>query len=73
MIGVGAWLEVDEQSIVAAVESSSFLYGPYLIIAAGCAVVLVSGIGMVGALCDKKVNRVLLIIVSTEIVRLFYI
>ena len=63
MIAVGSWLEVEERSIVAAIENRSFLYGPYLIIAAGCAVVVVSGIGIVGALCDKKVNRLLLTIV----------
>lgn len=61
MIGVGAWLEVREQIIVAAIDSDTFLVGPYLIIAAGCAVVLVAAIGMIGALCDKKINRFLLI------------
>ncbi len=64
MIAVGAWLEVQERSIVAAIESDTFLAGPYLIIAAGCAVVLVAVIGMIGALCDKKINRFLLIFVS---------
>lgn len=61
MIGVGAWLEVQERSIVAAVDSETFLAGPYLIIAAGCAVVLVAVIGLIGALCDKKINRFLLV------------
>ena len=64
LIGVGAWLEVQERTITAAIESETFLVGPYLIIAAGCAVVLVAAIGMVGALCDKKINRFLLIFVS---------
>lgn len=64
MIGVGAWLEVQERTITAAIESETFLAGPYLIIAAGCAVVLVAIIGMVGAMCDKKINRFLLYFVS---------
>lgn len=68
MIAIGAWLEVQERSIVAAVENDTFLVGPYLIIAAGCAVVLVAAIGMIGALCDKKINRFLLIFVS-ELIR----
>ena len=65
LIGVGAWLEVEEQTIVAAVEEERFLYGPYLIIAAGAAIVLVAVIGMVGALCSHAVNRFLLVVVSS--------
>lgn len=64
MIGVGVWLELQERTVVAAIQTSTFLIGPYLIIAAGCAVVLVAAIGIVGALCDKKINRFLLIFVS---------
>ena len=63
LIGVGAWLEVSEQSIVAAVESQTFLVGPYLIIVAGIAIVLVAFVGVVGACCDGKFNRVLLVVV----------
>ena len=64
MIGVGVWLELEERDFVAALETSTFLYGPYLIVAAGCAVVVVAVIGMVGAFCDHKVNRFLLYLVS---------
>lgn len=64
MIGVGVWLELQERTVVDAIQTSTFLIGPYLIIAAGCAVVLVAAIGIVGALCDKKINRFLLIFVS---------
>lgn len=64
MIGVGTWLELQERSLVDAIESETFLVGPYLIIAAGCAVVLVAVIGIIGALCDKKINRFLLGLVS---------
>ena len=64
MIGVGAWLQVQEQDIVPALDSEAFLSGPYLIIAVGCAILLVAVIGLIGALCDKKINRFLLIFVS---------
>ena len=64
MIAVGAWLEVQERTITAAIESEEFLAGPYLIIGAGCAIVLVAIIGIVGAMCDKKINRFLLYFVS---------
>ena len=63
LIGVGAWLEVSEQSIVAAVEQQAFLVGPYLIIVAGIAIVLVAFFGVIGASCDGKFNRVLLVVV----------
>jgi hypothetical protein len=65
MIGVGAWLQVQEQGVVPALDSADeFLTGPYLIIAVGCAVVVVAAVGLIGALCDKKINRFLLIFVS---------
>ena len=67
MIGVGAWLQVQEQGVVPALDNAdAFLTGPYLIIAVGCAVVVVAAIGLVGALCDKKINRFLLIFVSEQ-------
>ena len=64
LIGVGAWLQVEEEDVTAAVDSEDFLIGPYLIIAAGCCIVVVAIIGVLGALCDKKINRFLLIFVS---------
>lgn len=64
LIGVGAWLEVQEQTIVDVVNNQVFLVGPYLLIAAGCCIVIVALIGMFGAFCDSKVNRFLLVLVS---------
>lgn len=64
LIGVGAWLEVSERSLIAAIQQQTFLVGPYLIIAAGCVIVIISAIGMIGAFCDKKINRFLLVFVS---------
>jgi len=64
MVGVGAWLELEERDFVAALESRSFLIGPYLIVAAGVAIILVAAIGFVGAMCDHKINRFLLYLVS---------
>jgi len=61
LVGLGVWLELGEQSIQAVINQQQLLYGPYLIIAAGCAVVLIALIGMVGACCDHKINRFLLI------------
>ena len=68
MIGVGAWLEFQEQSISAAIEGDfqAILLGPYIIIAAGCAIVLLATIGIIGALCDTKLNRFLLVFVSVS-------
>lgn len=60
---MGAWLELSEQSIVAAVQLQAFLVGPYLIIVAGIAIVIIAVVGMIGACCDSKVNRALLIVV----------
>ena len=64
MIALGVWLEFLDQSFEAAIDAEQLLYGPYLIIAAGCGVVVVAAVGMVGACCDHKVNRVLLGVVS---------
>lgn len=68
MIGVGAWLADEEQAISAAIDGDlsfeAVLAGPYIIIAAGCAIVLLATIGIIGALCDTKLNRFLLVFVS---------
>ena len=66
MIGVGVWLELQEQDLVDAIDDGTFLVGPYLIIAAGCAVIVVALIGMFGAICDMKCNRFLLVFVSSN-------
>lgn len=42
------------------VDLKEFQYGAYVIIAAGCAIMLVSLIGIVGALFDTKINKFLL-------------
>jgi hypothetical protein len=62
LIGVGAWLEIQEQTIVEVVDQQVFLVGPYLLIAAGCFIVVIALIGMFGAFCDSKINRFLLIL-----------
>lgn len=64
LLGVGVWLEVADQVIVQAVQNSIFLVGPYLLIAVGAGIVVVALLGIFGAACQKKVNRVLLILVS---------
>ena len=64
LIGVGVWLEIQEQTVVEVVNQQVFLAGPYLLIAAGCCIVIVSLIGMFGAFCDSKINRFLLVLVS---------
>ena len=61
------WLEIDEQTLVTAIQSQTFLIGPYLLIAVGCGIVLVSVIGIIGAACSKSCNRVLLILVRVII------
>lgn len=62
LIGVGVWLELEEQSLEAAIDQQEILIGPYLIIAAGAAVIIVAAIGVLGALCDHKFNRFLLVL-----------
>ena len=69
LIGLGVWLEIQDQAFRILVDKQEFLYGPYLIIAAGCAIILVSGIGMVGALCETKINKFLLGFVSFTCIR----
>lgn len=64
LLGVGVWLEVVDQVIVQAIQNSVFLVGPYLLIAVGAAIVVVALLGIFGAACQKKCNRVLLILVS---------
>lgn len=46
-------------------ELKEFQYGAYVIIAAGCAIMLVSVIGIVGAICDTKINKFLLAFVRS--------
>lgn len=69
LIGVGGWLAYQEDNFSAAINGDGdfqiVLAGPYIIIAAGCAIVLLSVLGVIGALCDKKINRFLLIFVSS--------
>ena len=66
LVGVGAWLEIQEQTIVDVINQQVFLVGPYLLIAAGCFIVIISLIGMFGAFCSHKINRILLVVVSTK-------
>ncbi len=49
---------------VSVLPSMQFLYGPYVTVAAGCAVVLVACIGFVGACWDSRFNRIMLAVVD---------
>ncbi len=64
LIGLGAWLEVEEGTLVDAVNQQAFLVGPYLLIVVGIAIVAIAVVGVLGAMCDHLFNRVLLYIVS---------
>lgn len=43
---------------------NQLLYGPYVTVAAGCAVVLVAFVGIVGACWDSRFNRIMLMLVG---------
>ena len=58
------WLEIQDQGFRQLVDGQEFLYGAYLVIAAGCAIAVVSAIGLIGALCETKINKFLLGFVS---------
>ena len=58
------WLEIEDRIIVQAVQDDVFLVGPYLLIAVGAAIVVVAVLGVFGAACQKKFNRVILILVG---------
>ncbi|XP_064399863.1 tetraspanin-7-like [Halichondria panicea] len=62
LIGLGAWLEVEEGTLVDAVNQQAFLVGPYLLIVVGIAIVAIAVVGVLGAMCDHLFNRVLLYI-----------
>lgn len=64
MIGLGVWFELLDQNIEAIVDGEEIVYGAYMIIAAGCAIIVLSIVGIFGALCDYKANRFLLLLVS---------
>ena len=64
---MGVWLEIEEQSLEAAIDQQELLIGPYILIAAGCAIIIVAFIGMIGACCDHKFNRFLLVLVGDVI------
>ena len=65
MIGLGVWFEILDQNVEAIVDGEEIVYGAYMIIAAGCAIIVLAIIGIFGALCDYKVNRVILFVVSS--------
>ena len=64
LIGLGAWFEILDQNFEAIVDGDQLVYGAYLTIAAGWARIILSVIGICGAICDYKANRVLLFVVS---------
>lgn len=63
LIGIGSFLAVQEQEFDAIIEEDEIFYGPYILIASGCAIIIVAVIGMIGACCDYKLNRYLLFVV----------
>ena len=64
MIGLGVWFELLDQEFEAVVDGEQIRNGAYLIVAAGCAVIILAALGILGALCDYKTNRILLFVVS---------
>ena len=60
LIALGAWVEVQDETFRSLIDNQEFVFGAYLCIAVGCAIILVAGIGMVGALCETKINKFLL-------------
>lgn len=71
MISVGVWLKIQSDEFEAAVDTEQILYGPYLIMAAGCAIIIVAIVGMFGACCDRKFNRVLLFLYIVLVIVIF--
>lgn len=71
MIGLGVWFEILDQEFEAIVDGDQILYGAYLIIAAGCAVIILAVVGMFGALYDSKVNRFLLLLYIILVIVVF--
>lgn len=57
---VGVWLELEYKSFLELISSEEFSYGPYLIIAIGAVVTLISLTGIIGACCRSKFNKCLL-------------
>ena len=67
MIGLGVWLEIEGDEYRDIVNDDDELFiAPYLIVAAGCAVIVVAVIGMIGACYDAKLNRFLLVLVRID-------
>lgn len=65
LITVGVWAEVVSNEYEELVSLNELLYGPYLAIASGCALIVVSAIGIVGVCCETKINKFLLSFVSS--------
>ena len=63
MIGLGVQFTLLEEDVDAIVGDQEILYGAYFIITAGCAVIVLAVFGILGALCDYKINRILLFLV----------
>ncbi|CAI8028542.1 TNF receptor-associated factor 5 [Geodia barretti] len=71
LIGLGAWFEILDQNFEAIVDGDQLVYGAYLTIAAGCAIIVLSVIGIFGAICDYKANRVLLFVYIVLVIVVF--
>lgn len=71
LIGIGVWLETQDPAITLLIGNKVFLSVAHVIIAVGCAIAVVTVIGIVGALCETKINKIkinkiLLLIVSVS-------
>ena len=60
VVALGTWLELEFKSFQELTSSSQFQYGPYLVIVAGGAVVILAVVGIIGACCESKINKFLL-------------
>ena len=64
LIGLGVWIEILDQNFEAVVDGDQILYGAYITIAAGCAIIVLGVVGIIGAVYDHLINRVILFVVS---------
>ena len=60
------WFELLDQNFEDIVDGEQILYGAYIVIAAGCVIIIVAAIGIFGASCSCSLNKFLLVVVSFE-------
>jgi hypothetical protein len=73
LVGLGVWFEIIDQNFEEIVDGDQILYGAYIVIAAGCAIIIVAAIGIFGAVCDYKVNRFLLFLYIILVIVVFVV